>query len=78
MHDDCRDASPCPAYAPDIADKMTIHDNSERYLLQLGDGQGWEIVAARGVEPWVEKLASIMQLEPCPADGHNSRLAEVF
>ena len=70
MHDDCRDASPCPAYAPDIADKMTIHDNSERYLLQLADGQGWEIVAGRGVEPWVEKLASIMQLNTCVSNGY--------
>jgi len=26
----------------------------ERYLLRLGNGQGWEFVAAERVEPWEE------------------------
>ncbi|MGD0238054.1 MAG: SynChlorMet cassette protein ScmC [Syntrophorhabdales bacterium] len=58
MHDNCRDASPNPVNAQD------------RYLLRLADGQGWEIIAAQGVEPWVGKLASIMQLPYCESDGY--------
>ena len=42
----------------------------ERYLLRLGNGQGWEFVAAEGVEPWVEKLASIMELRNCEPNGY--------
>ncbi len=44
-------------------------DACVRYLLRLADGQGWEIVAAQGVEPWVEKLASIMRLSTCAPNG---------
>ena len=42
----------------------------ERYLLRLGNGQGWEFVAAEGVKPWVESLASIMQLRNCEPNGY--------
>jgi SynChlorMet cassette protein ScmC len=42
----------------------------ERYLLRLGNGQGWEFVAAEGVGPWVEKLASIMELKNCEPNGY--------
>lgn len=42
----------------------------DRYLLRLADGQGWEIVAAQGTGPWVEKLASIMQLKHCEPNGY--------
>ena len=42
----------------------------ERYLLRLANGQGWEIAAAEGVGPWVEKLASIMQLRNCEPNGY--------
>src|SRR5208283_6109076 len=58
MQDNCRDASPNPVNAQD------------RYLLRLADGQGWKIIAAQGVEPWVGKLASIMQLPYCESDGY--------
>jgi SynChlorMet cassette protein ScmC len=58
MHANGRDAPLMPEHAQD------------RYLLELADGQGWEIIAAEGVQSWVGKLAAIMQLEPCPADGH--------
>lgn len=40
------------------------------YLLRLADGQGWEIIAGNGAEPWVGKLASIMQLAYCEPDGY--------
>jgi len=40
-----------------------------RYLLRLANGQGWEFVAADGAGHWVEKLASIMELKRCEADG---------
>jgi SynChlorMet cassette protein ScmC len=40
------------------------------YLLRLADGQGWEIIAARGAEPWVGKLASIMELRYCEPNGY--------
>jgi len=45
-------------------------DVREHYRLQLADGQGWEIVAAQGAEPWVDKLASIMRLPCAASDGH--------
>jgi SynChlorMet cassette protein ScmC len=41
----------------------------QRYRLKLADGQGWEMVAAQGTEPWVQKLASIMHLERCEPNG---------
>jgi SynChlorMet cassette protein ScmC len=67
-----------------VSEKMNIPKNTEqgkeiipvkttmeeRYLLRLVNGQGWEIIAAEGVEPWVEKLASIMQLKNCEANGY--------
>jgi SynChlorMet cassette protein ScmC len=58
MHANIGDASLPPGEARD------------RYLLQLADGQGWEFVASQGAESWVERLASIMRLQPCPANGH--------
>src|ERR1019366_4302688 len=45
-------------------------DAQDRYLLRLADGQGWEIIAGRGVEHWVAKLASIMQLPYSESDGY--------
>lgn len=41
-----------------------------RYSLQLADGQGWELVATEEVEPWLNRLASIMQLSKCKPDGY--------
>ena len=58
MHDNRMDAS------------FTPTDVQARYLLRLADGQGWEIIAGRGAEPWVGKLASIMQLPYCESDGY--------
>lgn len=58
---------------------MSLRNNSvvrspsatdECYLLQLADGQGWEIVAARGVKSWVARLASIMHLDSNPPNGY--------
>ena len=41
----------------------------ERYLLRLGNDQGWEFVATEGAGPWVESLASIMELKVCEPNG---------
>ena len=35
----------------------------KRYCLRLADGQGWHLIAAEEVRSWVEKLASLMELE---------------
>jgi len=40
------------------------------YCLRLANGQGWNIVATEEVKLWVEKLASIMELNTCKADGY--------
>jgi SynChlorMet cassette protein ScmC len=36
-----------------------------RYLLRLGNGHGWEMVADERVGSWLDRLASIMRLESC-------------
>jgi SynChlorMet cassette protein ScmC len=73
-----------PADIQGVSEEMNIRKNTdqgneiipvktnmeERYLLRLADGQGWEIIAAEGVGPWVEKLASIMQLKNCEPNGY--------
>lgn len=41
-----------------------------RYLLRLGNGHGWEMVAAEQVGPWLDRLASIMRLESCEPGGY--------
>jgi SynChlorMet cassette protein ScmC len=41
-----------------------------RYLLKLGNGQNWEIVATEDIGPWVEKLALIMRLKQCEPNGY--------
>ena len=33
------------------------------YCIQLANGQGWHLVAAEEVRSWVDKLASVMELE---------------
>lgn len=38
--------------------------------MRLANGQGWHVVATETVVPWVEKLASIMQLETCDKNGY--------
>ncbi|HME42982.1 MAG TPA: SynChlorMet cassette protein ScmC [Syntrophorhabdales bacterium] len=45
-------------------------DAQGSYLLRLADGQGWEIIAGRGAELWVRKLASIMRLAHCASNGY--------
>jgi len=47
-----------------------ISAEEDRYLLQLADGQGWDIVASQGVRPWAGTFASIMQLDPVAVNGH--------
>jgi SynChlorMet cassette protein ScmC len=42
----------------------------DRYLLQLANGQGWEIIAARGATSWTGRFVSIMQLDACAPNGH--------
>ena len=44
------------------------------YCFRLADGQGWHIIATEGVRPWVEKLASIMQLKTCEPNGFLKRI----
>jgi len=44
-------------------------DGESGYCLRLANGQGWHIIATEGVRPWVEKLASIMELEACGPNG---------
>jgi SynChlorMet cassette protein ScmC len=39
------------------------------YPLRLANGQGWYIIATEGVKPWVEKLASIMELKSGEPNG---------
>lgn len=43
-------------------------DGENRYKLRLADGQGWLLVATPGIEEWVKKLATIMELETCEVD----------
>jgi SynChlorMet cassette protein ScmC len=47
-----------------------ISAEEDRYLLQLADGQGWDIVAAQGVRSWASTFASIMQLDPHASNRH--------
>ena len=46
-----------------------ILSNKIGYRLRLANGQGWHIMATDGVRSWVEKMASIMELEPCDGNG---------
>lgn len=39
------------------------------YPLRLANGQGWYIIAAEGVKPWVEELAATMELKPGEPNG---------
>ncbi|HTZ40887.1 MAG TPA: SynChlorMet cassette protein ScmC [Syntrophales bacterium] len=45
-------------------------DGEVRYLLRLGNGQSWEIVATGDAGPWAGKLATIMRLKPCKPNGN--------
>jgi len=47
-----------------------ILSNKVGYRLRLANGQGWHIIATEGVQSWVEKLASIMELEPGNGKGY--------
>ena len=40
------------------------------HLMRLGDGQRWHIWACEDLRHWVEKLASIMQLEISEPNGY--------
>ena len=57
----------------DMTGKMT----NTTYLLRLGDGNSWHIIAMPGTRLWAEKFATIMQLKP---DGQNqySRSPKMF
>lgn len=37
--------------------------------MQLGDGQCWRITMSKGLEAWMDKLACIMELKACNANG---------
>jgi len=46
--------------------------NSEKgYGLRLADGQGGQFIPTKGLKTWVEKLASIMELEKCEPNGYS-------
>ena len=42
---------------------MDLMDCASGYCLGLSDGKGWQIIAASGLKPWLDKLAFIMELE---------------
>jgi SynChlorMet cassette protein ScmC len=48
----------------------TILGNKSGYCMRLANGQGWYLVATEGVGSWLEKLASIMQLDNCDPNGY--------
>jgi SynChlorMet cassette protein ScmC len=41
-----------------------------RYLLRLGNGHSWEMVADEGASHWMEKFASILRLGHCGYEGN--------
>jgi len=47
-----------------------LSDTGSGYCIQLANGQGWHIAATIGTRPWVDKLATIMQLDTCNPDGY--------
>jgi SynChlorMet cassette protein ScmC len=47
------------------------------YVLNLGDGSNWYIIATPGTRLWVEKLATIMQLKSHVAD-HQGKQYRIF
>ena len=44
--------------------------DKEGYCLHLAKGQGWRILHNHGVNPWVAKWASIMELGACDRNGY--------
>jgi len=44
--------------------------HKEGYCLHLANGQGWRILLNDGVNSWVAKLASIMELGACDRNGY--------
>jgi len=50
---------------------MTAKMTNSAFLLKLGDGSGWVIIAAPGTRSWVEKFATIMQLKAHGQDRHH-------
>ena len=47
-----------------------ISDNKSGYCIRLANGQRWQLIATEGKRSWVEKLASIMELETCDGNGY--------
>jgi SynChlorMet cassette protein ScmC len=45
-------------------------DNERGYCLELANGLGWVITVTKGVESWVEKFASILELTASGPNGH--------
>ncbi len=45
-------------------------DNERGYCLELGKGLAWTITPASGLDSWVEKFASILDLTASGPDGH--------
>lgn len=50
---------------------ITGKKNPALYLLKLGDGSSWKLVATSGTRSWAEKLATIMRLKADDEDRHN-------
>jgi SynChlorMet cassette protein ScmC len=50
---------------------MAIGSGSSRgYGIRLANGQGWHIIATEAVRPWVERLASILELKVYDQNGY--------
>jgi len=49
---------------------MSLVRLDKAYCLQLANGHGWNLIATEGTEPWVDRLASIMELKPCEVNGY--------
>jgi SynChlorMet cassette protein ScmC len=48
----------------------SILDDRSGYCIRLANGQVWNMVATIGATSWLEKLASIMELEVCDRNGY--------
>jgi SynChlorMet cassette protein ScmC len=47
-----------------------VMDKNPGYRICLANGQGWHMMATQGTSSWVEKLASMMELQPYNGNGY--------
>jgi len=58
-----------------LPSKTGNHINiNAHYSIKLADGQKWQLVAFDGIKEWVEKFASIMELESCISDEYHKMI----